>query len=157
MNIDQQIQVLIDQAPEYGLAPTVVEAIAPAFRAIAGQLKHPQYYVLQTLNQNWLVTTLSHRTQSNLTKQVVYAFPTLAAAKTNPYASEDLQTVALSVPTVHILFQMLAMKPIDSIVFFETSNDLESGIEVSRQRIESLVQTQLQMTQPRSGPPTDIA
>ncbi|MBF2074667.1 MAG: hypothetical protein IGS50_13015 [Synechococcales cyanobacterium C42_A2020_086] len=157
MNLDQQIQQLIDQSSRYGVPPEAVQAIAPVLKAIASQLQHPQYYIPQHLDQGWLMTTLQNRTQPELSKNVVYAFPSLSAVKASS-PNPDPQIVALPVPVVHILFQMLAMKPIDSIIFVETAENLKSGVEVRRQDIQTLLQQALQTLQPnRLGPPADFA
>jgi hypothetical protein len=157
MNIDQQIQKLIDEAPQYGASPTEIQAIAPALKAIAGQLQHPQYYILQSLEQNWLVTTLTHRTDPNQTKSVIHAFPTLQDATTNARQLDDSQLLALPIPTIYILFQMLAMKPIDSIIFFETPGDYQMGVEITRQIIEEILRLSLQKAEMESQVPPDIA
>lgn len=157
MTPDQQIQMLIEQAPQYGANPSDIQAIAPALVAIANRLKHPQYFILQTLEQNWLMTTLSHRTQSSLTKNVVYAFPTLKDAAASPHAPTDPQIVALPLPVIHILFQMLAMKPVDSIVFFETPGNLQAGTEITRQNLHDLIRAHLQQKRKKPNLPPDIA
>lgn len=156
MNIDQQLQVLIHDAPKYGVTSAEVQAIAPALKGIAEQLKHPQYYVLQTDEQGWLMTTLAQSTQSNVTKNVVYVFPTLKDVMTSSYAQLDPQVAALPIPVTHILFQMLAMKPIDSIVFFETPGDLRFGTEIGREALMQLIQLHLQQFRSQPLPP-DIA
>ena len=56
-------------------------------------------------------------------------------------------------PITHILFQMLAMKPVHSVVFLEGSGKAGQGVEVRRQDIESLIQAQLKQTQGGSIPP----
>ncbi|WAL59192.1 hypothetical protein [Thermocoleostomius sinensis] len=157
MNPEQQIQMLIEQAPQYGANPTDVQTIAPALLTIASRLKHPQYFILQTLEQNWLMTTLTHRTQSNLTKNVVYAFPTLKDAAASPQAPNDPQVMALPIPVVQILFQMLAMKPVDSIVFFETPGNLHSGTEISRQNLQDGIRLYVQQQRKSSRLPPDMA
>lgn len=156
MKPDQQIQKLIEQASQYGANPADVNTIAPALLAITSRLKHPQYFVLQTLEQNWLMTTLTHRTRSDLTKNVVYAFPTLKDAAASPQAPNDPQVVALPIPVTFILFQMLAMKPVDSIVFFETPGDQKSGVEISRQNLQDTIRLYVQQQQKSKLPP-DIA
>jgi len=155
MKPDQQIQKLIEQASQYGANPADVQTIAPALLAIVERLKHPQYFVLQTLEQNWLMTTLTHRTRSDLTKNVVYAFPTLKDAAASPQAPNDPQVVALPIPVVFILFQMLAMKPVDSIVFFETPGDRQSGTEISRQDLQNSIRLYVQRQTTKLPP--DIA
>lgn len=156
MKPDQQIQKLVEQASQYGANPADIETIAPALLAITSRLKHPQYFVLQTLEQNWLMTTLTHRTQSDLTKNVVYAFPTLKDAAASPQAPNDPQVVALPIPVTFILFQMLAMKPVDSIVFFETPGDRQSGVEISRQNLQDSIRLSVRQRQKSQLPP-DIA
>jgi hypothetical protein len=54
--LDEQIQVLLKDAPNDGVTGTAMAAIAPTLKAIAGGLKHTQYYVLQTLDQGWVMT-----------------------------------------------------------------------------------------------------
>lgn len=63
MDLDQQIRDLIENAPQDGSTPTLVEAIAPVLKLLASRLRHPEYYVAQTLDQEWAVTTLENRTQ----------------------------------------------------------------------------------------------
>jgi hypothetical protein len=155
MDINQQIQQLIQQAPQYGASSKEVEAIAPALITIADQLKHPEYYVLQTLDQNWVMTVLNHPTESQVTKNVISVFPTLEDAKTSASEFEDTRVIAVPVPTIHILFQMLAMEPLDSIIFFEQPREFNTGAEVTRQHLVELVQISLQTSQMRT--PTDIA
>lgn len=156
MDIDQQIQALIDGAPKDGRTPAAVEAIAPALKLIAAQLKHPQYYVLQNLSQQWLMTTLNHRSDPNLSKTIVHAFPTLKDVSLGPYPLNDPQIMAIPLPVTHILFQMVVMKPVDSILFYEVPGDARTVQEVTRQNLQDLVQTYLKPSQ-GAAPPPDIA
>lgn len=161
MNLEQQIQVLIDQAPQDGTMPNVIKAIAPVLTLLARQLRHLEYYILQTLDQGWVLTTLSNRTQPEIEKNVIYAFPTLKdAADFQPVS--DPQIMATVVPVTHLLFQMLALDTVSSTVFFDTPGNLTAGTEVRREDLQHLIQTQLQQMQsvPRSYPsnlPPDIA
>jgi hypothetical protein len=157
MDLDAQIEDLKGNAPAAGVAVDAISAIAPTLKAIAQKLKHEQYYVLQTLEQGWVMTTLNNRTQPEAKKNVVYAHPTLKDAAAGPVSVKDPQVMALPVPVIRILFQMLALKPIDSIIFMETSGKQGQGIEIRRQDIQALVQAQLQQAQPGNPPPTDIA
>ncbi|MGA9377809.1 MAG: hypothetical protein WBV73_03315, partial [Phormidium sp.] len=103
MDLDQQIQVLIDSAPTDGRIPQAMQAIAPALKLVASQLEHSQYYVLQTLDEAWVLTTFSNPEQPQETKQILYAFPTLQDVTT----LEDPEVMAIPVPVTHILFQMV--------------------------------------------------
>ncbi len=156
MDLDQQIQALIQQAPKDGATPAAVKAIAPALKQIAGQLRHPQYYILQTLEQRWAMTALNHRAQPDLQKNVVYAYADLKDALASPVA-KDPQIMAFPVLVTHILFQMVAMTTVDSIIFFEISGNLNAGTEVTRANVQELVQLYLKGAQGFSNVPPDIA
>lgn len=144
MNLDEQVQLLIDNAPQDGQTPGIVAAIAPALKQLAFKLRHSQYYILQTLDGLWVLTTLSNRAQPMFEKQVIYGFPSLKDATTGAYAPKDSQIVAAPVPVTHILFQMVAIATVDSLVFFETPGDLATGTEIRREDIQNLIQAQLQ-------------
>lgn len=159
MDLDQQIQTLIKNAPQDGNTPQVVEAITPALKLLAQQLQHLQYYILQTREQNWVLTTLSHRTQPELEKRVIYAFPTLKDASSS--VVED-NIMATHIPVIHILFQMVAIEPLDSLIFFETPGNLTTATEVKREDVQKLIGVYLQQYQPPSSSnstkiPTDFA
>ncbi|MBW4467837.1 MAG: hypothetical protein KME07_20615 [Pegethrix bostrychoides GSE-TBD4-15B] len=146
MTIDQQLQQLIQQAPT-DEAKADLQVIAPVLKALAKRLQHLDYYLLQDLEQRWVMTQLQHRGQPDLTKTVIYAYPSLEAvsmAQPNP----DPQLMALPIPTVQLLFQLLAIKPIDSLIFLDQSQP--PGIEISRQLLQSLIAQQLQ-------PPIEMA
>ncbi|MEW6493822.1 MAG: hypothetical protein AB1589_15130 [Cyanobacteriota bacterium] len=161
MDLEQQIQLLIDSAPQDGTTPKLVEAIAPVLKHLANQLRHLEYHILQTLDEGWVVTTLSNRTQPEVEKNVIYAFSTLKDAADFQSVS-DPQLLALPIPVTHILFQMLALETVTSTVFFDTPGNLTAGIEVRRDDLQNLMYTQLQNSKfaPRSYPsnlPPDIA
>jgi hypothetical protein len=162
MDSDKQIQLLINNAPQDGVTPRVVAAIAPVLKLLAGQLRHSQYYILQSLDQSWVLTTLSNRTNPDVEKRVIYAFPTLQDISGVSAAELDPQVIAVPVPVTHILFQLVALETVDSIVFLETPGDLTTGIEVRREDLQNLIQVQLKQTPsaPITSPsqlPPDIA
>ena len=161
MDLAQQIQLLIDNAPRDGTTPQMVEAISPILKLLASQLKHLEYHILQTLDEGWVVTTLSNRAQPDIEKNVIYAFPTVADAR-DFQSSWDPQVIAVPVAVTHILFQMLALETVTSIVFFDTPGNLAAGTEVRRDDLQRLIQNQFQQTYsaPRSYPsniPPNIA
>ncbi|MGL5134357.1 MAG: hypothetical protein ACRC78_17665 [Planktothrix sp.] len=149
MNLDPQIQSLIDHAPQDGTTPQIVEAIAPALKLLAAQLEHPEYYVLQTLDQSWVVQPFINVDQPQIKKRVIYAFSTLedALSYTNPDA--DSQVLAIPLPVTHILFQMVVLEMPDSLCFFETPNNFQSATEIKRSEIQELIQVYLQDYQQR--------
>ncbi|MBW4695471.1 MAG: hypothetical protein KME27_27295 [Lyngbya sp. HA4199-MV5] len=159
MNIDQQIQQLIDDAPQEGNTPTLVATIAPVLKFLASQLRHAQYYIVQTLDQSWAITTLENQAQPGLEKNVIYAFSSLKDVSTGPYPMHDPQMIALPLPVTHILFQMLATDMIHSIIFFDTSGNTAAGTEIQREQLTGLIESHLQQSQvpPGAGLPPNIA
>ncbi len=153
MNLDEQLQDLIQHAPQDGVTPDAVGAIAPALRFIAEQLRHADYYILQTLEEGWMMTTLSNRDQPDTQKNVIYAYSALKDATSDPSA-KDPQVVALPTPVTHILFQMVAMSHIDSLIFFEEPGNFNIATEVSRENLYAILQLHLQQATPV---PPDIA
>lgn len=157
MNLDQQIQALVDQAPQDGVTPQTIQTISPILKAFAEQLRHPQYFILQNLNDQWVMLTQTYQQQPEQTKTFIYAYPTLQDASTGSKTLQDPQILALPVPVTHILFQMLSMKPLDSIIFFDNPGNVTQGLEVRRKDVESAIQLQLQQSQVPSQVPPDIA
>ncbi len=157
MELDQQIQDLITNAPQDGKTPVLVRAIAPALKKMAGQLKRTQYYVLQTDDQAWVVTSLAHRSEPLQQKKVVYAYPTVADARADSHNSDNSMVIAIPLPVTHILFQMLAMKTVDGMVFFETSDTSSSAIEVTKKQLEDAIREAYLGAKARSQHPSDIA
>ncbi|MFM9158961.1 MAG: hypothetical protein ACKOPK_13875, partial [Dolichospermum sp.] len=76
MDLEAQIQLLIDNAPQDGMTPQIMVSIAPVLVTIAQRLKHYQYFILKNSQQDWVLTTLSNRANPGIEKQVIYAFPT---------------------------------------------------------------------------------
>ncbi|MCX7593784.1 MAG: hypothetical protein N2235_08490 [Fischerella sp.] len=157
MDLEAQIQLLIEGAPKDGITPKLVAAIAPALSAIAQKLGHSQYYILQNLDGNWVVTTLSSRGNPPVEKQVIYAFPTIQDISTSDSVGLDPQVIAAPMPVTHLLFQLLALEPVDSIVFFDTHGTNTQEIEIKRSDLQILVQQVLQQNRPKGQVPPDIA
>lgn len=157
MDLQAQIQLLIDNAPQDGVIPQLVTAIAPVLRAIAVELRHSQYYILQNMEQSWVLSTYCDRTNPQLEKRVIYAFPTIQDVPLRSSAGLDPQLVAALIPVTHILFQLVAMEPVDSIVFFETPRTNTDSIEVRRADLQHLIQQQLQQNRQKREIPPDIA
>jgi hypothetical protein len=144
MDLDAQIQVLIDNAPQDGTTPEVVATIAPVLKVFAQRLCHHQYYILQTTNQEWMMTTLSNRARPDLQKRVIYGFPTLEDARSSVNAPRPANLVAVALPIVQILFQMVALHTLDSLIFFETPGNLDNGVEIQGVDVRKAIQLQLQ-------------
>ena len=161
--LDQQLERLIQDAPNDDVTATLLRAIAPLLLQMARQLKHAEYHVLQGRDAGWLVTTLSNRTQPELEKSVIYAFSTHEDAQNRVVRNREAQIAVSPVPVIHLLFQLIALRAVESAIFFEVPGDSHSGIEVScrdlRQRVQALLaahHAQSRSIRSRSAPP-DIA
>lgn len=156
MDLDQQLRALLEEAPQDGSTPEAIAAIAPLLKQIALQLRHREYYIRQSLDQQWMLTELVQRGQTETTKTVIYAFPSLGDAASGAKGAQDPRLMALPVPVTHILFQILALEGVDSVIFVETPGDPNSGVEVQRTILQALVREQLAQLRPPTIPP-DIA
>jgi hypothetical protein len=165
MDLKAQIQLLIENAPKDGRTPQLVAAIAPALNAIAQNLGHSNYYILQNLDREWVLTTLSNRGNPQQQKQVVYAFSRLQDIPASYGAGLDPQVIATPMPVTHILFQLLALEPVDSIVFLNsnlagrnrTSGTQVREVEIKRTDLQNLVKQVLQRNSSQAPLPPDIA
>jgi hypothetical protein len=165
MDLEAQIQLLIENAPKDGRTPKLVAAIAPALSAFAQKLGHSNYYILQNLDREWVVTTLSNRGNPQQQKRVVYAFSTLQDIPAFYGAGLDPQVMATPMPVTHILFQLLALEPVDSIVFLNTdvnrssstSDNNTNEIEIRRADLQNLLKQVLNQNRSRTQVPPDIA
>ncbi len=142
MNIDQQLQDLIEGAPPEADLKQAIKTVAPVIQAIAKQLQHSEYYILQSVNQQWLQATVAHKDNPTQPKKVVYAYPSLAAAAGDKLAKSNPGLMALPVPVARLLFQLPSIDPVDSLIFLETDSR-DQAIEVRRIDLKTLFQNQL--------------
>ncbi|MEM6399742.1 MAG: hypothetical protein AAF757_05835 [Cyanobacteria bacterium P01_D01_bin.116] len=157
MDLQAQIQSLIDNAPQDGITPQLVAAIAAELTEIAQKLNFPQYYILQNPSGDWVLTTLSNRTDPQLQKQVIYAYPTLQDVSTTSGVGFDPQIIAAPIGVIEILFQMVALQPVDSIIFFDTPGTTANAVEIKRSLIQSIIESSLQQNRRSPDIPPDIA
>jgi hypothetical protein len=150
MELEQQLQILIDEAARYGIAPTIMQqAIAPVFERVARQLAHLEYYVLQNLQEDWVISVIGDGKRE---KKVIYAFTTVRDAK-NFNSDRKSDIIAISLPVVQILFRLFSVQQIESIIFFEQAGT-SRGVELKRRDLQNSLQQQLQ--QLKTTPP-DLA
>ena len=151
MRLDRQLQELVAESAQYGVAPIVMErAIAPVFQSIAQQLEHLEYYVLQNLQEDWVISVLRNRatppsqgdSPTATEKKVIYAFTTVKDAKNFNMSGED-DLVAVALPIVQILFRIFSLEQIDSAIFFNRSGNTAQGIEVKRSDLQRSIRQQL--------------
>ena len=155
MNIDQQLQDLIEGAPPEADLKQAIRTVSPVIQAIAKQLQHAEYYILQSVNQQWLQATVAHKDSPTQPKKVVYAYPSLAAASSDKLAKSNPGLMALPIPVARLLFQLPSIDPIDSLIFLETDSR-DQAIEVRRTDLKTLFQNQLAQDMKPQIPP-DIA
>jgi hypothetical protein len=158
MTLEQQLRVLVEDAATHGIAPVVMEkAIAPIFSSLAVQLQHLEYYVVQNMQEDWLISVIGHRTSQKSEKKVIYAFATVQDAKSfpkneglssgfnaeayTPRQASDL--IAIPIPVIQILFRVFSLQQIDSIIFFNQPGNVTKGIEIKRHDLQSAIQQQL--------------
>jgi hypothetical protein len=157
MDLQAQIQSLIDNAPQDGITPQLVAAIAPVLNKIAQNLRFPQYYIVQNLEHDWVLTTLSNRKNPDYQKQVIYAYPTLKDVSTTSGVGFDPQMIAAPIGVIEILFQIVALEPVDSIIFFDTPGITASAVEIERSQVQSIIESSLQQNRRSRDIPPDIA
>ncbi|MGL5874607.1 MAG: hypothetical protein ACRC2R_19940 [Xenococcaceae cyanobacterium] len=144
MNLDKQLQELIEESDRYGIAPVVMQqGIAPILKLFAEQLKHQEYFILQNLDQDWILTTIGNTQQPEQQKKVIYAFSTVKDAASFQ-GSSDVSIFAAPLSVTNILFQILAISELDSIIFLDTPGNLNAGTEIRTDRIHEIIQERLQ-------------
>jgi hypothetical protein len=143
MNLEQQLKILINEAPQYGIAPIVIEkAINPVLKTLANQLKYTDYYILASQEGEWLLTTLSHRDNPQQEKTVIYAYSNAKDARKSQVILAS-KVVPTWLPVTHLIFQLFALQPVDSIIFMETPGNLDKGTEISRNKLQIMIEKEL--------------
>ena len=153
MNLEQQLEVIIKDAANYSVPPIVVErAIAPVLGSIATQLKHLEYYILQNLAEDWVLTTISNR-KLNREQRVIYAFSSVRDAATFQ-GKNNPDLIAMPISIVQLLFRLFSLQEVDSIIFLEDSQNLNRGIEIKRELVVGAIEQQIRQL---NNIPPDIA
>ncbi len=142
MDIDQQLQDLIEGAPAEADLKQAIRTVSPVIQAIAKQLNHSEYYILQSVNKQWLQATVAHKDNPTQPKKVIYAYPSLSAAAGDKLAKSNPGLMALPVPVARLLFQLPSIDPVDSLIFLET-DARDQAVEVRRTDLKNLFQSQL--------------
>ena len=162
MKLEQQFQLLLDEAPQHGVPTLVMEqAVIPALKQLTKQLSHANYYVIQTPSGDWVLTVLLHREKPQPEKKVIYAFASQEDAAKFSESSEQISQV-VKVSLANLLFELFAWEPVDSIIFMDTPGNRKQGKEMPRSALQAIIQEGLKKLQPsRQRPsgqiPPDIA
>ena len=143
MELDRQLEILVNDASNYGVPPVAIErAIAPVLKMFAEQLRYLEYYVLQNLEDDWVLTTITNP-QTKQNKNVIYAFVAVQDAATFSNKT-DRDLIAMPILVAQLLFRLFSLQEVDSIIFLENSQDLSRGVEVQREHLSQLIQRQIQ-------------
>ena len=140
-SLEQQLQTLIAEAPQDGKTPQAIEAIAPILYEIAEQFQHLEYFVLQSIQQNWQITTLQNTKQPEQTKVVLYGYGELKDAT---QAGQAPNLIAKGVPIIDLLFQFSSLQQVDSLILFERQQGQLTNLEIHRLQLNQLIQQQLE-------------
>lgn len=142
MNLEQQLIVIINDAENHGVPKIVIEkAIAPVLKLFTNQLQHLEYFVLQNLAEDWVLTTITNP-QTKQNKKVIYAFVSVQdAASFQGKVNPDL--MAMPIPVVQLLFRLFSLQQVDSIIFLEDSRNLNRGVEIKRDQLSELIRQQI--------------
>jgi hypothetical protein len=143
MDLEQQLQMLVDEAPKYDVpGPIMSQIINPVLKMLAQELNYLEYYIPQTREQDWIITTLSNREQPHLEKKVIYAFGTLNDALI--FSAElSQETIPMAMPVTRLILQLLSLEQVDSIIFMDHSDNPEKGTEIKQSSVQKLIETQL--------------
>jgi hypothetical protein len=153
MNLDEQVQKLIDGAPDLESRMSVM-AIAPILQQVAATLPQTTYYICQSPQGEWVITTLSSNRKPHLDVRVIYAFVRVEDVRDfdNGLLANSL---AIEVPVIQLLFYLLAFPEIDRLVFLNNSQNLDIGKEISRQSVEDSIAKHFNQS-PASQLPPDV-
>jgi hypothetical protein len=136
MNLDQQVQALIQDAPDDPEMRQITRIFIPMLKRLASRRGHLQYHVVQTDAGEWLRLSLVNRTQSSQEKTAIYAFSTAEDAKRSIESGQSPPCDAVQVAVIDLLFKFFALNLGDSLVFFETPGNRTKGFTVSRSDFE---------------------
>lgn len=135
MDLLQQVTALIAEAPE-DLQPAIA-AMAPVLESAAKTLGKLSYWVGCSPEGDWLVVTLQHP-QTKEEKKAIYCFSHEADLQHSH--QETLDTV--EIPTIDLLFQLLALEGIDQLVFFN-SIEFSQGRTLERAALQKAIEGHL--------------
>jgi hypothetical protein len=144
--LDHQVALLVQSTPDQETA-SAVSLIASVLKAIARNLKHVNYFVIQDIEGGWLLTPLSNHDNPELEKTTIYAYCDRTAANIDRLKLNDENLECAEYSVIDMLFRLIGMKQVDSIVFFDRATDTQRGVEVIRTDIESLCEKQIKRAQ----------
>jgi hypothetical protein len=153
MTLQEQIQTLVKAAPNYGVPSEVMQyCVSPVLQKLGSNLGHLEYFICENNQEDWIVTTLLHRENSKLEKKVIYAFCNEADALRMQQILTD-EIITTPIPVAELIFQLFALKSVDSIIFMDSPGNLEKGKEITQDNLLALLEKQLKELQNKQIPP----
>ncbi len=135
---DDQINHLIHNAPDLATAEAI-EVIAPILKQVAAMQTQSKYFLLLAPTGDLVVTTLGQIGHREITKTIVYAYPSREIAAQN---SQDLtDSVIKEFEITSLLFWLLGAPTIESLIL-----DDHPIQEIIRQELYNLCQNQLKIS-----------
>jgi hypothetical protein len=148
MNLEEQIQALLQNAPDDREMRQITEFFAPVLRQLTSNLQYTTYHVLQTPDQDWVCFTLNHRTQSHVEKTVVYAFSSAKDVSLSISAQDRAGLSVVAIGIIELLFQFFTLNLGDSLICFDQPGHPDRAIEISRREFEQALQKNVDPTPP---------
>jgi hypothetical protein len=141
-SLDTQITRLISETTDPAIV-SAIQAIAPVLKMIALKQKSSIYFLLQSPSTGLVLTTLRLVSDSKISKNVIYAYPSLAIASQHQAESQEElpDSIIFAVEIISLLFQLLGMQEVDSLIL-----DEHLPQEIYRQKLFDLCQMQLKIT-----------
>ena len=144
--LDRQVALLVQSTPDEETA-SAVSLIASVLKAIAQNLRHTIYFVIQDIEGGWLLTPLSNHDNPELEKTTIYAYCDRTPANIDRLRLNDENLECGEYNVIDMLFRLIGMKRVDSIVFFDRATDTQNGLEIARTDIEELCEKQIKRAQ----------
>jgi hypothetical protein len=145
MNLDTQLQLLIDGAPDAESRMSVI-AIGSILKQIAETFGHEDYFICQSAAGDWSITTMRHKDRSDEI-QVLYAY---SKPELVPIEGDD---IAFRMPIIRLLFEVLAIPAIDRVFFVHNSDESKGLRTIGREDLERSISEHLQKIQKTDLPP----
>ena len=144
--LDRQVALLVQSTPDEETA-SAVRLIASVLKAIAQNLRHTIYFVIQDIEGGWLLTPLNNHDNPEVEKTTIYAYCDRTPANIDRLRLNDKNLECGEYNVIDMLFRLIGMKQVDSIVFFDRATETQKGIEIGRSDIEKLCEKQIKRAQ----------
>jgi hypothetical protein len=135
VELTQQVTNLITEAPA-DLQPAIA-AMAPVLESAAKTLGKLSYWLGCSEEGDWLVVTLPHP-QTKEEKKAIYCF----SHEADLQQANQTAMATVEIPTIDLLFQLLALEGVDQLVFFN-SIEFTQGRTLERAGLQRAIEGHL--------------